>query len=420
MNRLKRISLDKTFTINTSSLFLLNGLNFILTIIILPKLINSFGIAGWGEITFSQIIINYFIWIIDWSFPQFACKQISIYENDKNKRNEFFITTRTSQFILLLISIFIIFVYSFVFSTNKFVYFYSILILAGSFLQPYWYLNGREKIYETAMIQLSNKLIFAFFVFKVIHKQDDIAIYFLYFGISSIITGIICTSRIFFRYKEKLQLGNFNKSISLIKKSFMLFNSSIIGNISNSLIPFIISSFYSIENLGIYNIADRIKNISIQILNPLSNSIFPKMSRQYNYNKEKANEKFLNFIYVFSIIGFLIFIILNLNLDLIISYFIKEKVNGINPIVRILTFSFLCNIIYESFINQYLVLNNLFRDINKIKLLVLLTSIIFGIPLIYYKGIYGAALTNLTYEIIGLVYAITIFVKTRNKKNLSY
>ena len=78
------------------------------------------------------------------------------------------------------------------------------------------------------------------------------------------------------------------------------------------------------------------------------------------------------------------------------------------------------NIIYETFINQYLVVNNLFKDINRIKLIVLLTSIFLGIPLIYYKGIYGAALTNLTYSFIGLLCAVNLFIKTRNIKSLFY
>ena len=98
---------------------------------------------------------------------------------------------------------------------------------------------------------------------------------------------------------------------------------------------------------------------------------------------------------------------------------LKDSIS-INNIVRILTFSFLINIIYESFMNQYLVINNLFKDINKIKLIVLLTSILIGIPLIYFKGIFGAALTNLTYEIIGLLCAINIFIKTRKNKTLLY
>ena len=60
------------------------------------------------------------------------------------------------------------------------------------------------------------------------------------------------------------------------------------------------------------------------------------------------------------------------------------------------------------------------KDINRIKLFVLLTSIIVGIPLIYYKGIYGAALTNLTYSFIGLLCAVNLFIKTKNSKSLFY
>ena len=78
------------------------------------------------------------------------------------------------------------------------------------------------------------------------------------------------------------------------------------------------------------------------------------------------------------------------------------------------------NIIYETFINQYLVVNNLFKDINRIKLFVLLTSILVGIPLIYYKGVYGAALTNLTYSLIGLLCSVNLFIQTRNTKSKFY
>ena len=198
----------------------------------------------------------------------------------------------------------------------------------------------------------------------------------------------------------------------------MLFNSSIIGNITNSCIPFLIGNFYNLESVGIYNIAERVKNFSIQIINPISNSIFPKMSKDYNLNKSKANKKFIKFVTIILLLGIFIFIILNLNINSVVNYFLKEEVMGINDILRILTFSFLINIIYESFINQYLIINNLFKEINKIKLSILFSTILFGIPLIYFKGIYGAALTSLIYESIGLLYAISVFIKTKNKKTL--
>ena len=204
--------------------------------------------------------------------------------------------------------------------------------------------------------------------------------------------------RIVFKYNEDIQIGNIKRSIKLIRKSYLLFNSSIIGNISNSCIPYMIGTFSSLENLGIYNIADRIKNICIQIIHPLSNSIFPRMSKLYKYNKNIANKKFIIFTIFIAVIGFFVFTILNLNIDYIINYFVKEKFDLIKNILRILSFSFLINIIYETFINQYLIVNNLFKGVNKIKLFVLFSAIFIGIPLIHFKGIYGAALTNLTYS----------------------
>ena len=419
MGILKKLLLNKTFTLNTSSLFFLNGLNFLISMLILPKLISNFGIKGWGEITFFQIIINYFLWIIDWSFPQYACKQISIYETEKKKRSAFFIITRTSQLLLFIVCSFFITLYGLLFTNNPIIYIYIIPILFGSFLQCYWYLNGREKIYETAFFQLLNKLIFSFFVFIAIKKGNDISLYFLYFGITNILTGILCTLRIRYKYGEVLNIGNIKSSIKLIKKSYMLFNSSIIGNMTNSILPFIISSFYSLDNVGLFNIAERIKNFTIQIFNPLSNSIFPRMSKYNKQNKELANKKFIFYLKFIFILGTLVLIILNINNDLIISFFIKEKVSEIKGVVVILTFSFLVNILYESFVNQYLVINNLFRQINKIKITILSSAFILGIPLVYFKGIYGAALTNLLYEIIGLAYAARIYLETKDKENYS-
>ena len=186
-----------------------------------------------GAKSFSQIIVNYFIWFIDWSFPQYACKQISIYENQINKRKYIFTLTRTSQFILLIISSIFLLFFGFTFSSNSQIYINSILVLLGSFLQSYWYLNGREKIYETAFFQFLNKLIFAFFIFNLLDVNSDVSKYFFYLGVASLVTGILFNLRIIFFYKEDIKIAKLKSSIKFIKKTFLLFNSSIIGNLMN-------------------------------------------------------------------------------------------------------------------------------------------------------------------------------------------
>ena len=58
MYLIKNLPLDKKLTLNTSSLFLINAINFSLSIILLPKLVNIFGVSGWGEIVICQIILT--------------------------------------------------------------------------------------------------------------------------------------------------------------------------------------------------------------------------------------------------------------------------------------------------------------------------------------------------------------------------
>ena len=145
----------KILALNTSSLFIIYAINFLLSLVNLPKLISIFGVNGWGEITFIQIIVNYLVWIIDWSFPQFSCKLISVNENNNDSQQKIFTKTITSQFILLLLSTIILILFSIFFYEYKNAFLFGILILFGNFLQPYWYLNGREKIYESALFNYS-------------------------------------------------------------------------------------------------------------------------------------------------------------------------------------------------------------------------------------------------------------------------
>ena len=199
-------------------------------------------------------------------------------------------------------------------------------------------------------------------------------------------------------------------------KSSKLFSSSIISNLINSAIPLLISIFLGNEQLGIYNIADRIKSISAQIVHPISHSIFPKMAKEYNKGKNLGNKYLKLVLIVLFSIALISFIIINLYINQIISYFSNENIILISSILRILLFSFIVNVIEEIMVNQYLVPNSMYSSINKVKVLILFTSISCCIILIQNYSLKGAALSNFIAELSGLIYLIFIFNKTKNKK----
>ena len=129
-------------------------------------------------------------------------------------------------------------------------------------------------------------------------------------------------------------MGDLKIALSFIQESFALFISSAFGVVTSSIIPIIISNLFGLRELGIYNIADRIKNISIQIINPLSHSIFPRMAKYYFRDKNKANRKFISLCFFILILTTIIFLLLSTFIDAIILYFSKENIYEITTILE--------------------------------------------------------------------------------------
>ena len=405
---------NKNLTINTISLFIIYGFNFLISLLVLPHLIKNYGIAKWGEIVFLQLVLNYLIWTIDWSFNQYSAKFISINSNNFKELKNVFRETWTAQFILTISSISISFFILFLWSKESLFWPFCI-ILIGNFLQPYWFLNGLEKIYESALLQLFHKFFFASLTISFINNFSEVNTYFLFYGLSFCLTGIFYQLRLSNKYKNLRGIISFNKGFRTIKKSSGLFLSSILGSLINSSLPLLIGSLLGPINLGIYNIADRIKGISVQLSHPLSHSIFPKMTKEYYKSKKRGNKLLKYFLFLFLSITIVSFIFLNIYIKEIISYFTNEDILKIVSILRILLFSFVINVIEEIMVNQYMIPNGMYKEINKLRISIVTSIILTGWPLIYFFGIIGAAYSNLIAESVGLTYVLIKYNMTKKQ-----
>lgn len=412
----KNLVLNSDLLINSFSLMFIYTFNFLIGLITLPYLIKIYGIENWGNIAFLQIFLNYLIWLVDWSFNQYSLKFISINRENQQNKNKIFQDTISAQFLLAIFCIAITLITFSIWNQYEYVLYGFILIIIGNLLQSYWFLNGLEKIYETALLQFFNKLIFSILILNKLNSNSGIFQYFLYYGICYFLTGLICQLIIKFKYKIKIYKIDFHEGINLLKKSSNLFKASIYGSLVNSTIPLFIKTIIGINALGIYNIADRIKGMSVQITTPISHSFFPKMNNEYIKNKEVGNNYLKIILYLFFFITFIAFIAINIFIKEIVTYFTSENILLTVIILRILLFSFLINVIEEVMVNQYLIPNGLYSSVGKLKSLILFTILFIGFPLIYFHGLIGAACTNLIAEITGLLFIVFKYKTTKNKK----
>ena len=215
------------------------------------------------------------------------------------------------------------------------------------------------------------------------------------------------------RYKIAFFKYDLKSGLIIIRSSFKLFLSEIWGNFTNSIIPIVITNLIGNFELGIFNIADRIKSIAVQIMHPITYTLFPRMSKKYALEKQSANKSFLKIIFFSSLIVIGIYFITNLYINQIVNFFSKEYANQITALLRILLFSFILNVFSDQFITYYFIPNNMYNFINNNKVIKFVICISLIFPLLLNYGIIGAAYAYIISEFISLCIIIRKYYNTK-------
>ena len=97
----------KTLLENFLSLSSLQGVNYVLPLIVLPYLIRVLGPEKIGLIAFAQALVQYFIILTDYGFNMSATRQIALYREHKTQLRQIFTSVLIVKLILVAISFFI-------------------------------------------------------------------------------------------------------------------------------------------------------------------------------------------------------------------------------------------------------------------------------------------------------------------------
>ncbi len=274
---------------NIASLGALQVFNFALTLSTLPYLARTLGVTGWGHVVFVQMVLNYLCWVANWGFYLGATKRIAAERADKQVLSRIFMATWVAQWWLtaLLMLILAIGIGTVpMLRDSQGLYLAGVGLLIGNALTPLWYLNGLEKIRESAIIQMAVKLLALPNIFIFVNDGGDAAAYLAINSISSIIVGVLT---VWWIYKSKaigFAFPSINDVRLAIVNEYRLFVSALLANLNATLIPAALGIWGGVTELGYYNLADRARGAAITILHPITHALFPRMC--YLFSNEKA------------------------------------------------------------------------------------------------------------------------------------
>ena len=312
--------------------------NLVTPILVVPYIVSICSEESYGKIGVGLAIVFFLIVFIDYGSDILGVKEISVNRENKEKLESIFITIYTAKLVLLLLVLLFasLLFYTVPFFVNeKQLFFLSLPILVGQFINPTWFLQGLENFKWVTVLNIISKVIYVMGIFIFIKKPADYIYNNLFWGIGMIIANgfvfIYLLNRHSFSFKKTKKI----EVTTYLKTNFSMFSSQIFVSLQ-MYSPIVLISFFGNNILaGQYKIIDQIIVIFRTYIILFFNFVFPRVS----YLLIKSRTEGLNFWKKVNGLNFIfIFFLMTLIADysiVIVDYFNPKDVDYISNLLKI-------------------------------------------------------------------------------------
>ncbi len=291
----KRIITHKEHKIvlnNFLSLTTLQGISYILPLVVIPYLIRIIGMEKFGLIAFAQSLVQYFMILTDYGFSLSATKTISLLGEHKEKTSAVFSSVMTVKFLFTAISLAVLCIILYFvpkFRNDWLIYILSFGVVIGSTLFPLWFFQGKEKMIYITAVNVASGIAYALSIFIFIKNPADYIFVPLLTSLFSIISGILGLYIAFRKFQIKFIIHKYATIKEELKTGWDIFISTLAINTYTTSRVFAVGLLTNNVITGYYSIAERIANV-IQTfpLDSFTRAVFPRISNVFAKNKQRA------------------------------------------------------------------------------------------------------------------------------------
>ena len=289
---------------NYFALVVLQGLNYLLPLIIIPFLQRKLGTETFGLVMFAQALMVFCVLITEYGFNTTATREIAILkENKQDFSNVYFNVFWARVFLLLVVFIIlvtIVFLFD-KFSKNWELYLLSYGLVVGQAIFPVWFFQGIEKMRLITIINVIAKVIFTLLIVIFITSTKDFLKVPLFNSIGFLIAGMI-SFVISLKY-VKWKKTNFKEAKAFYYESTQVFIANISSSLYTALNTFLLGIFGSDMLVGIYSSFEKLILAAKNMFVPIYQAIYPYLSRKTKVESQILMKKL---IVAISIIGLML------------------------------------------------------------------------------------------------------------------
>ena len=405
----------KTILENMLSLTGLQFASYILPLITLPYLTWILGPELFGLTQYAISLITYFQFFTDYGFNLSATRELAIVKDDNDKVSRIFNSVMFIKIILCILSFLItILLITFVGKFNKdaIVYLLTFGMVIGYILFPTWLFQGMEYMKYTSILNIIGKVIFTVLIFLLIHKSSDYILVPVINSLGLIVVGIAGLYIAITRFNIKLSIPTKEDVKYHLKEGWHVFISTIAINMYTTTNTFLLGLFTNNTLVGYYSISEKIILAVNGLLNPISQALYPFISRSVNNDKKTSVVFIRKLSKIMAVVGLILSIgLLVFSKTIILTLFGPSYASSV-IILQIMSIIPLAVSLSTIFGIQTMLTFNYKKAFTTIVMLGGILDIILGIVLIYLLKEVGIAIS---FTITEIFITIAMFIFLQNK-----
>lgn len=275
-----------------------------------PYLIRVLGKDIYGLVVFAQAIVAYLVILVGFGFNISATREISMHRENKEKVSEIVSCVFILKSLLFLFAFFILGILLIVIPKAQG---YEVLFLLSMWtclydvIFPMWYFQGIEQMKYITFISLVSRLIFLGLIFVFIQASKDFLFVPIIYGIGAIVAGCIALIIIFVNHQIKFRWQSIDKLKYYFFDSFPIFISNVSVSFYVSTNKVITGTFLGMTEVAYYDLAEKLISILRIPQSILSQSLFPKISKEKNISFIKRVFKVTLLLNTILFLGILLF-----------------------------------------------------------------------------------------------------------------
>jgi len=343
---IRRLFKSKIFE-NYASMTFIQGTNVIIGLLLYPYLIRVLGKEAYGSYVVAVSVIAFLLLFVAFGFNLPALKQISLNQNNLEKRQEIISFVFTAKSILFLFATIILgllmFFVPFI-GENYLLYLIVFTTVIADILFPMWYFQGMQKMKVVTFIQVGVKILCIPFIFVFVRATDDLLILASIFSFMGITSAIITVFYLKIKEKIVLRFVKIGKLRILFKESLPLFWTNLMITAKLEGVVLIIRFFISVGDVAIYDLARKIINMLQLVTQYINIALFPKA---VTATKELV-KKIIFYEFWFGIIAILVLTLLGYPLILLLG---GSTMTAAYPLMLILSITLITWMIVNCYIS---------------------------------------------------------------------